>query len=473
MKRNLIGALLMLQCSFLFGQKEIHILSVNDIHATVDNFPKFAAVADSLRGLYPNLVILSAGDNRTGNPVNDKYPEPSRPITEMMNAVGFVASAIGNHEFDSKIAGLRTQINRSNFHYLCSNIFLPDTMRTYVYPYKFMEVDGVKIGILGTIQVNSQGIPDCHPNNVRNVTFRQPDDVIKDYQWMRSQCDVMVLLSHDGYVPDKETAAKYPFLDVILGGHSHTLVKDGEMVNGVLVTQAKNKLRYATHVIIKVSEGKIIEKKAETLDVEHFSKENAQLRALVDYYNENQALAKSAVTVECSFSSKEELGNMECDALSEETGADIAFQNGGGVRMSSFPQGTMTLKDVYSLDPFGNTAVMYELTGKEIEDFIMNNFDIDEKQMPFVSGIEYVMKIDAKTLTPKSIKIKFLDGRKFKQKEVYKFVTNNYVSSTSTSPKQDKGTNLNIACSDLLIRWMAKKQKVCYSGSHRATIIKE
>lgn len=473
MKKIFFGALLLLQCSFLFGQREIHILSVNDIHASIDNFPKFAAIADSLRGLYPDLIILSAGDNRTGNPVNDKYPESSRPVTEIMNAVGFAASAIGNHEFDAKIAGFRTQINRSDFHYLCANIYLPDSMRTHVYPYKFMEVNGVRIGILGVIQTNSQGIPDCHPKNVRNVTFRNADDVIKEYQWMRDQCDVMILLSHDGYAPDKVTAGKYPFLDVILGGHSHTLVKDGEMVNGVLVTQAKNKLNYATHVTVKVADGGVVEKKAETLDVAHFSRENEKIRALVDYYNNNEALAQTAVTVECDFSSKEELGNMECDALMEETGADIALQNGGGVRILSFPKGVMTLKDVYSLDPFGNTAVMYQMTGKEIGDFIMNNYDLDAKQIPYVSGIKYVMKVDAKTGTPKSIKIELLNGKKFKQDGVYKFVTNNYVSSTSTSQKKDKGTSLDIPCSELLIRWMAKKQKVCYSGSHRATVVME
>lgn len=473
MKKLLLGVLLSLQCSFIYAQKEVHVLSVNDIHATVDKFPKFAAVADSLRGLYPDLLVLSAGDNRTGNPVNDKYPETSRPITDMMNMVGFNVSAIGNHEFDSKLPGLRTQVDRSNFRYLCSNIFAPDSLRLHVYPYEFIEVGGVNVGILGTIQINSLGIPDSHPNNLVGIRFKRPDEVIKDYEWMRSQCDVMLLLSHDGYEADKVTAGKYPFIDAIIGGHSHTLVKDGEVVNGVLVTQAKNKLAYATHTTIKVSEGKVISKKAETIDVTNFSKENAQVRALVDYYNDNKELAKPAVIVEAPFSTKEELGNMEADALMEETGADIALQNGGGVRIKTFPAGVMTLKDVYSLDPFGNTAVMYNMTGKEIEDFIMNNFDIDEKQIPFVAGIKYVMKVDAKTLAPKSIKIQFLDGRKFKKDAVYKFVTNNYASSTSTSQKKDQGTSLDVPCSDLLLSWMSKKKSVDYTGSHRATVVAE
>lgn len=99
----------------ILAQKQVHILSVNDMHANIDNMPKLAAVADSLRSLYPELIILSGGDNRTGNPYNDRNAEPSRPMTELMNAIGFNASAIGNHEFDANIEGLRTQINRSRF----------------------------------------------------------------------------------------------------------------------------------------------------------------------------------------------------------------------------------------------------------------------------------------------------------------------------------------------------------------------
>ncbi|MCQ2095262.1 MAG: 5'-nucleotidase C-terminal domain-containing protein [Bacteroidaceae bacterium] len=473
MRKIFIGALFAIQCTFVIAQKEVHILSVNDVHATVDRFPKFAAVADSLRCLYPDLIILSGGDNRTGNPVNDRYPETSRPVTDIMNLIGFNASAVGNHEFDSTIPGFRTQINRSNFHYLCSNVFTHDSLRLHVYPYEFLEVGGVRVGILGVIQVNSLGIPDSHPKNLVGIRFVKPDEVIKDYEWMRSQCDIMLLLSHDGYEEDKVTAGMYPFIDVIIGGHSHTLVKDGELVNGVLVTQAKKELSYATHTTVKVSDGKVVSKSAETIDVANFSKENAAVRTLVDYYNDNEALAKKAVDVEAPFSNKEELGDMMADALREETSADVALQNGGGVRLGSLSDGIMTYKDVFSLDPFGNSAVIYEMTGKEIEDFIMNNYDTDYKQTPYVSGISYVMKVDAKTRTPKSIKVKFLDGRKFRQDATYKFATNSYVSSTSTSVKKDQGTLLDVPCSDLLLNWMVKKKTVNYSGSHRATVIVE
>ena len=54
-------------------EKQVAILSVNDMHAQIGNFPKLAAIVDSLRAIYPSLLIFSAGDNCTGNPYNDMY----------------------------------------------------------------------------------------------------------------------------------------------------------------------------------------------------------------------------------------------------------------------------------------------------------------------------------------------------------------------------------------------------------------
>lgn len=65
------------------------ILALNDMHATIDNFPKLAAVVDSVRDIHPDLLLFSAGDNRTGNPVNDRYPQVSYPMMALMNNLRF------------------------------------------------------------------------------------------------------------------------------------------------------------------------------------------------------------------------------------------------------------------------------------------------------------------------------------------------------------------------------------------------
>ena len=76
-------------------KREIHILAANDMHAQIEVFPQLAALADSLRTIDPSLLIFSAGDNRTGNPINDKYILQGYPMVALMNQVGFNGSALG------------------------------------------------------------------------------------------------------------------------------------------------------------------------------------------------------------------------------------------------------------------------------------------------------------------------------------------------------------------------------------------
>jgi 2',3'-cyclic-nucleotide 2'-phosphodiesterase (5'-nucleotidase family) len=70
------------------------------------------------------------------------------------------------------------------------------------------DVNGVKVGVLGITQVGTLGIPDTHPDNVKGLSFSQPEDVIPQYKWLAEQCDVNVLLTHIGYEVDVELAKK-------------------------------------------------------------------------------------------------------------------------------------------------------------------------------------------------------------------------------------------------------------------------
>ena len=81
-------------------EQKIYIVSTNDMHANIDNFPQMAALIDSLRMAHPGLLVFSAGDNRSGNPINDRYAEPGKPMVDLMNAVGFNLSTFGNHELE-------------------------------------------------------------------------------------------------------------------------------------------------------------------------------------------------------------------------------------------------------------------------------------------------------------------------------------------------------------------------------------
>ena len=150
MKKTSFLWLVLLLATHIYGKKqEIHILAVNDMHAQIEVFPQLGALADSLRTVDPSLLIFSAGDNRTGNPINDKYILPSYPMVALMNQVGFNGSALGNHEFDSH--SLKRLIGLSNFRYICANAFPEDSTGIRLVPYQVFDVEGLKVGVIGCI----------------------------------------------------------------------------------------------------------------------------------------------------------------------------------------------------------------------------------------------------------------------------------------------------------------------------------
>ncbi len=118
----------------------VRILSTNDMHSAIEKMPQLAAIVDSLRAIDPFMLVLSAGDNRTGNPYNDLYEPTSYPMTSMMNLIGFDASALGNHEYDSGVKGLAKVISLSNFPYLAANISCPPETGIRVRPYHVFDV---------------------------------------------------------------------------------------------------------------------------------------------------------------------------------------------------------------------------------------------------------------------------------------------------------------------------------------------
>jgi 5'-nucleotidase len=448
--------------------KEINILAVNDMHATVDRFPKFVALVDSMRTVYPNLLLFSAGDNRTGNPVNDMYSQPSYPMTALMNKAGFNLSVIGNHEFDGGIDGLRYVLNNSNFRYVCANMYAPDSLHLHIEPYKIFEIEGVRIATLGLIQRCESGLPEAHPDKMKNLTFHSPVEVAMQYEWLRNICEVVVILSHYDYEDAIRLANQYPYPDVLISGHTHTLTKETELHNNVLITQADSKLKYVTHISLQLTDGKVTKKEAHALSVDAFSRKDADVQAMVNEFNNSESLHRVLTQAITDFSASEELGCMMTDAIRAEAEADIAFQNPGGVRLETFPKGPITVKDVYQLDPFGNEVIVFNLTGEEILRLIEAAY-IADNGAAFVSGITYEMELD-KLKQVKKIQVKMSDGSKFNLQRTYKVVMNSYLAAVAKYRKSDEGSGLFRSSADLTIDYLEKQPTVDYKGIKRITI---
>lgn len=450
---------------------EVHILSANDMHAAIEAFPQLADVADSLRTLYPGLLVFAAGDNRTGDPLNDMYEIPAYPMVALMNQVGFNATTLGNHEFDSTPSGLARLITLSNFSYLCANAFPADSLGIHLRPCQVFDVEGLRVGVVGAVQLGTHGIPDTHPDNCRGISFKSVNETVAQYEWLRKQCDIVILLSHNGYEADVATSALFPWIDLIIGGHTHTQLDGGEMHNGILITQNVNRLKKVTHITLVLDGGKVVEKRAENIDVRAWKGQNKVVADMVRFFSDAPAFSRVLTQAAQPFTSYEELGCMMCDAFAAETGADVAIENLGGVRYGELPAGPITVSDVLRLDPFGNEAVVMELTGQELRDMLISCCDNDAFKFPYVSGLCCQVVKDRKdSLSIKKLVLTTPDGGKFNLKRKYRVATNSYVASICDSPRSDQGHAINHKTADLIIAYLEKQQAVNYQGVRRITI---
>lgn len=446
--------------------KEVHILSVNDMHAAIDRFPKFTMVVDSLRSEHPDLLLLAAGDNRTGNPVNDKHEVPSKPMVEFMNLVGFDYSAIGNHEFDGGVDNFRSVINSSDCRYLCANMQAPDSLNLDVRPLAVTERNGVRIGILGLLQINSySGYPDAHPKVFGPIKFESAPKAANKYAWIDSQCDVLILLTHNGIEDDIALAKHYPEPDLIVGGHSHSLLEPCVIENGVMITQAERWLKYATHIILSVENGRVINRKAELIDVANYPKEDPKALAMLEEFNSVPTLSRVLTQSLSDLGSKEELGCLMADAMRNECGVDIAIQNSGGVRYDSKPKGNFTVNDVYKLDPFENEVYEYELSGDEVAEFLKEICITDDYGPAFVSGIKYEITLGKDNKDVREVRITMPDGSKFNTQKKYKVVASSYIGSTAKFSKSGTHRNTFMVQTECLMNYLSKQPAIDYKGA--------
>ena len=469
MRKSLIAmALVLAGVSAQAGeQKELHILSTNDMHAAIECMPRLGYVADSLRALYPDLLILSAGDNRSGEPLNDMYEIPAYPMVSLMNIIGFHATTLGNHEFDSGQKGLAKLISMSNFPTLCANVHPAEKWDMHVKPYQLYDCGGLTVGVIGAVALSPLGIPESHPNNTTDMKFDNPLEAVQQYRWLREKCDVVIFLSHIGYEADVEVSKSLPWVDIIVGGHSHTQLKGGEMHNGVFITQNTNRLKRATHSTLVIEDGKVVKRMAENIEIRGGKNENKVIAELVRYFSENPAFHRVLAQVDTPFESYEELGCLMCDAYKTEGKCDLSFQNAGGVRYDKHEVGGFTVSDVLRLDPFQNEAVELSLTGKELMDMMIKCYDNDNRIFPYVGGMKAEYTVDP--ATKKITKLVLLDenGKKLNLKKTYKVMTNSYTTAISPTNRKDQGTGIGKITAQLIMDYLEHQGHVSYQGVKR------
>lgn len=450
-------------------EQKLYVVSLNDQHANIDYYPQFAALIDSLRGAHPDLLLFSAGDNRSGNPINDRYEQPSFPMYALMNKVGFDLSCLGNHEWDAGVGALKEAVSWADFPFVCANATFADTVEMPVSPYVVIEHQGLRIGVIGAIELGANGLPAFHPRNAGGTTFRPIKEVLPEYMFLRDECDALFLLSHCGYEADREIAVQFPQFDAIFGGHSHTRVADTQLVNGVMVTQAESRVKYVTLSTFVFVDGKVVDKKEELISVRDFSKRNTEVQAMVDNYNGDEFFAVAVGNNLAPINSRESLGCLMADAFRHTLGADLCFQNPGGVRYDTLSARPIILKDLLGLDPFDNEMIQFNLTGLEVIALMKSCYVTDHGSIPiFCSGCSYSYSTDADGKIS-DIAVALEDGNPLDMDAVYNVVMNSYMATVFDYEHEDEGRSTFRTSNELMLDYLSHHPDFDYSTVSRVT----
>lgn len=390
-RRLIIVALLVAVASLLMGafwQPEpgvvnIDILAINDFHgalAATDSNPGAAALAAYLRGERAKnpegTLILSAGDMFQGTP--DSNLLHGKTVVEIMNAIGFDAMALGNHEFDWGLAVLKKRQAQAAFPMLAANIIDRTSGRPldFVRPYVIIAKQGVKVAVVGLITPDTAVT--TNPRYVGGLIFADPVETLKRLiPELKSQgVDIIVALCHMASYPGEEPAGEATALaaidgvDAVVSGHSHKKVAG--KVDGVPVVQAYYNGRAVAAVHIAFArKSRDVLTTVETKKVPLSISPDPQIEAIVARASgeiaplKREILGRTASGLAHDRYQLSPLGQWVADVMRQATGADIAFQNGGGLR-AGLPAGAVTMGDLYTVMPFDNTLQVVAMSGAQV-----------------------------------------------------------------------------------------------------------
>lgn len=385
----------------------------------VDNIRKEVAAENG------ELLVLSGGDINTGVPESDM--QDAEPDFIGMNAVGYDAMAIGNHEFDNSTLVLFKQQQWANFPFLSANIYDKKTGQRLFDAYKIFEKQGLKIAVIGLTTEDTPVI--SNPQNVAGLDFRDPKEeakkVIAELK-ATEKPDIIIAATHMGHYENGNHGSNAPGdvelarflnegdLDMIVGGHSQNPVcmesenkrqKDyrpgtpcaPDRQNGTWIVQAhewgkyvgradytfKNGTLTLTHYeLIPINLKETITREDGSVVHQFYTQEIAQdpklLETLTAYQEKGESQLKEVIgssTVDLEGERQKvrseltNLGKLITMSMKERTKADVCVISGGNIR-SSLAKGNITYRDVLMVEPFENDIVYSDIKGSELLDYV-------------------------------------------------------------------------------------------------------
>lgn len=423
-----------------YADYNLTILHTNDVHSRIEEVNKadvtcspkdsaagecFGGVArlktaiDTERAKAENVLVLDAGDQFQGSLFFTTYQGVDN--AEFMNAIGYDAMALGNHEFDRGQEGLAPFLDKITLPVLAANIETATTSPIYgkYRPYFLKTVGTEKIGIIGLITPDTVEI--ARPG--QDIRFLDPKTTLENIiRELKTQgATKIIALTHLGYEIDKKLAAEVEGVDVIVGGHSHTLLRDDDpkafgpyptlikspsgkevpVVTAYAYTQYLGKLvlDFDDNGTLKSANGAPIRLDNSITPDPVIAARVAEMAKPIEGLK-NRKIAEVTTLIDGSGttcrSQQCPMGDLVATAILDrvrEQGMTASIINGGALR-ASIKEGDVSMGDVLVVLPFQNTVATFQLKGSDLRSSLENGVSQIETgggRYPQVAGMRFTV----------------------------------------------------------------------------------
>ncbi|MDX0581845.1 LysM peptidoglycan-binding domain-containing protein [Sinorhizobium medicae] len=479
-----------------FADYELNILHINDLHSRIESINKFDSTCSveeegknecfggvaRLKTLIDqkrqertgkNLLLLNAGDNFQGSLFFTTYKGAAE--AEFLNLMKFDAMTVGNHEFDESEDGLASFLDKVTFPVVTANV-LPShksKIGDRIKPSIVLDVGGQKVGIVGAVANDTPELASPGPDILIGEDVATITSAVEELK--KQGINKIVALTHVGYPRDLAAIAKIPDVDVVVGGHSHSLLSNTDekaegpyptMVDNpggykVPVVQAGSYSKYLGDLMVTFDDNGVVKAaKGDPILVDSSVKPDetvvARVKELAKPIEElrTKVIGKTEAPIDGSREScraKEcEMGSLVADAMLDRVkgqGVTVAITNGGGLR-ASIDGGDVTMGEVITVLPFQNTLSTFQLKGADIRAALENGLSQVEEgggRFPQVAGLRFSFD-RSKPAGSRLVSVEVEDGgalAALDPEKTYSLVSNNFMrgGGDGYAVFKDKGEN--------------------------------
>ncbi|MEY8144319.1 bifunctional UDP-sugar hydrolase/5'-nucleotidase [Falsihalocynthiibacter sp. CO-5D18] len=431
------AAVLALTAGAAAADYSLTVLHTNDFHARFEPISKYdagcsaednaagecfggsarlvTAVADA-RARSNNSILVDGGDQFQGTLFYTYYK--GKLAAEMMNKLGYDGMTVGNHEFDDGPEVLAGFMDTINFPILMSNadVSQEPALAGKLAKSAIIERGGEKIGLIGLTPQDTDEL--ASPGDL--VIFTDPVGAVQGEvdKLTAEGVNKIIVLSHSGYSVDQKVAAETTGVDVIVGGHTNTLLSNTNeraegpyptMVGSTAIVSAYAYGKFLGELNVTFNDaGEVISATGEPIITDASVAEDAATVARIAEAAapleeiRSKIVATTGAAIDGSRDNcraKEcEMGNLVADAMLarvKDQGIQVALANGGGLR-AGLEAGEVTMGDVYTVLPFQNTLATFQVNGATLKDALENavlQYDDETKNGRFaqVAGMTFTI----------------------------------------------------------------------------------